>query len=273
VPSENGLPPARQWAKKLRVINDLAVLGVSGHDGLAQEMALSLERCLADGRHDSHEEVLRSEIRDALATPVQRTVAIHRTLQGLPGYGITTTDYVLSQSLVAVPFGKSLRLYVLDPDCSLTEITEELSWVAIGNARAIAEPFLAFLRHILWGGGLPSTAHGELAAYWSVRHAMEYYPAGLARPIQLTVMSLGRKDSVEVVERGERELAILDQTVEASVDAIRRSFGAQHTKPAGSGSAPPTPPPPSAEKPPRKRVPEVRLTIESPEQRKKGRKW
>jgi hypothetical protein len=165
-------------------------------------------------------------------------------------------------------------LYVLDPDCSLTEITDELSWVAIGSARAIAETFLAFLRHVLWHDGLPSTAHAELAAYWTVRHALDYCPAGLSRPIQLTLVNRDEGGSFEIVERGERELAVIDQTIEASVEAIRRSFGSQRGKPSASGGPPPTTtPPPVPDKPPRKRVPEVRLRIESPEQRKRNWKW
>jgi hypothetical protein len=270
MPSQDGLPPARARAKKLRVVGGQAVLGVSGHDGLAQEMALSLEHCLAEpDRRDSTEAVFRAKIRDALAAPVQRTVAIHRTLQGLPGFGSTTREYVLSHSAVAIPFGKSLRLYVLDPECSLTEVTDELSCATAGAAQEVAEPFLAFLRKLLWPEGPPSLARGELAAYWTVRHAIESNAPGLAHPIQLMVIRRGPDGSTEILERGEREVAVLGQAVESRIEAMKESLrGRLAGSPDGaSGRAT------DVDKLPRKRVPEVRLTLDSPERRRRNWRW
>ena len=271
LPSEDGLAPARQRARKLRVVGGMAVLGVSGHDGLAQEMALSLERSLTESDHqDVAEDVLRSSIRDALAAPVQRTVAIHKTLQGLPGFGITSNDYVLSQSMVAIPFQDSTRLYALDPECSLTEITDEHTYAAIGNT-TVAGPLLAFLREVMWQNGVPNQANGELAAYWTVRHAVENTPAGLAHPIQLVVMVRRQDGSIEIIERGDRELAAIGQVMETSLEAMRRSFATQpHAS--GSGGGPKPPPVPTA-KPTRKRVPEVRLRLEPPDQGTGRDRW
>lgn len=271
MPSEDGLAPARQWARKLRVVGGKAMLAVSAHDGLAQEMGLSLERALAElDQVECAEDVLRAGIRDALAAPVQRTVAIHRTLQGLPGFGVSSNEYVLSQSMVAIPFQGSLRLYLLDPECSLTEITSELSYAAIGNVKAIADPFLAFLREVLWQDGLPGQAHGELAAYWTVRHAIENNPVGLTHPIQLIVMARRQDESIEIIERGDRELAAIGQMVDSSLRTVRKSLT---PPPRGSASGSGKPPSGDVGKVARKRVPEVRLKLESPEQGRGPSRW
>ncbi len=266
MPSEDGLPPARQWSKKLQVIGGQAVLGISGHDGLAQEMALSLGRRLSEPEErEISEDLLRSKLRDALATPVQRTVGIHRTLQGLPGFGITSNEYAVVQALLAIPFRGTLRLYVLDPECTLTEVTPNLAWSAIGRARTVAEPFLTFLRRVIWDRDRPSVAQAELAAFWTLRHAIENNPSGLSYPIQLVVMVRSEPGSIDIIERGERELEVIRQVVEEGEEAFRRSF---RVLPSGQveirsmGSA--------AEPSKRKRVPEVRLTLDRPEKGSSG---
>jgi hypothetical protein len=271
MPSEDGLPPARQWSKKLRVVGGQAVLGVTGHDGLAQEMALSLERSLAEpDERESAEDVLRAKLRDALAAPVQRTVAIHRTLQGLPGFGITSNEYVISQSLLAIPFRNSLRLFLLDPECSVTEVTDELACATIGSAKAVADPFLAFLRKVLWQDRLPDVALGELSAYWTMLHVAETSPGALTFPVQLVLMRREEGGSIDIYERGERELSRIQQAIERGEEMIRKSLRMQHPAgPEAEGAPAPTPatPPSSVEKPVRKRVPEVRLRLERPDRR------
>ncbi|UCC71298.1 MAG: hypothetical protein JSV86_13000 [Gemmatimonadota bacterium] len=262
MPSEDGLPPARQWGKKLRVVAGQAVLGVTGHDGLAQEMALSLERCLAEpDERDAVEDVLRGKLRDALAAPVQRTVAIHRTLQGLPGFGITSNEYVVSQSMLAIPFRDSLRLFLLDPECSVTEVTDELACATIGGAKVIADPFLTFLRKVLWHDGLPDIALGELCAYWTVLHVAESCPGALTFPVQLVVMRRGDGGSIDIFERGERELSRIQLAIERGEEMIRRSLRGQPSESEGF-AVPAEPPPATGERPIRKRVPEVRLRLE-----------
>jgi hypothetical protein len=257
MPSEDGLPPARQWSKKLSVVGGQAVLAVAGHDGLAQEMALSLERSLGEPeQREATESMLRSKLRDALAAPVQRTVALHRTLQGLPGFGVTSNEYVISQSLLAIPFNNSLRLFVLDPECSLTEVTQNLACAAVGSAKQIADPFLAFLRKVLWDEpDHPNIAQAELTAYWTVRHAIENNPAGLSYPIQIVVMTRSGGGSIEIVERGEREMDVMQQVIEEAEEAIKRTF---RVHPSGRIEVH------RDESPSRKRVPEVRFTMKPP---------
>ncbi len=266
MPSEDGLPPARQWSKKLRVVAGQAVLGVTGHDGLAQEMALSLERSLAEpDKRESADDVLRVKLRDALAAPVQRTVAIHRTLQGLPGFGITSNEYVISQSLLAIPFGDSLRLFLLDPECSITEVTDELACATIGGAKAVADPFLAFLRKVLWEERVPDVALGELSAYWTMLHVAETCPGALTFPVQMVVIRREPSGSIDIYERGERELTRIQQAIERGEEMIRRSL--RTSAPGPEREEPPPVPPTSGEKPVRKRVPEVRLRLEPPDRR------
>ncbi len=268
LPSADGRPAARQEARRLRVVAGQAVLGVAGHDGLAQEMALSLERCLVGpDRRDSAEDVLRAKIRDALAAPIQRTFAIHGTLQGLPGLGISSQDYAISHSILAIPLHRTLRLYAFDPECSLTEITDELRCAAVGSARYAAEPFLAFLRRVLIGNDSPTLATGELAAYWTVHQAIRNRVAGLTYPIQLISVTRTPEGSIEIVERGEQEIASLRQAMEQAEERVRDSF--QDGASGGDGARKLESS--ASEKPTRKRVPEVRLTLQPPERRERGR--
>ncbi|KPK79022.1 MAG: hypothetical protein AMS25_14035 [Gemmatimonas sp. SM23_52] len=271
VPSQDGLPAARQLARKLHVVAGQAVLGVAGHDGLAQEMALSLERCLSEPeQRDAAEDVLRSRIRQALAAPVQRTVAIHRTLTGLPGFAVSSNGYVVTQSLLAVPFEGSLRLFEVDPECTVTEITPELSCACVGSSRSVAEPFLAFLRKVLWSDSRPGLDQAELAAYWTVLHSIESNPGGLSHPIQIVVLTRGKGGPIEIVERGDDYMAGLRRAIAAGEEAVRRSFRAPGPR---ATESPGPPGPASAESSARKRVPEVRLTLDRPERRRGPGGW
>lgn len=260
-PGLNGSMAARQRARPLRIISGQAVLGVSGNAGLAQELSLALEEALASpDRGESTELTFRARLRDALAAPMQRAAAIHRTLAGLPGLGDSAGPYAHSHTLVGLPFRRALRLYAQGSDCVLTEVTEEVPWAAVGPASAAVEAFLYMLRRILWTGDVPSTRRAELAACWALLFAGGDDVTSLER-IQLVVMSRSSDGSIQISERDRESLAGIGQYIEEA----ERSFGdALRGGTSETGASAPA----RDERPVRKRVPEVRLTLERPDARR-----
>jgi hypothetical protein len=100
-------------------------------------------------------------------------------------------------------------------------------------------------------------AQAELAAYWTLQHAIENTPSGLSYPLQLVVMVRSEPGSIDIIERGERELEVIRQVVAEGEEAFRRSFrvlpsGQVEIRSAHASSEPSK----------RKRVPEVRLTLD-----------
>ncbi len=246
----------RSAGRKLRALAGQAVLGVSGSEGLAQEMALSLERALgAPDDRERDEEALRQKIREALAAPVQRTAAIHRTLNGLPGQVAGSGAPARCDTLLAIPLQRSLRLYSFERDCSLTEITTELGFAVVGEAALFAESCLTFLAKLLWGKGVASGAQAELAAYWTLQHAIENAHGSLSGPVQLVVMSRTKQGIIEIVERGESEAVRIRDAIARGEETIRNSVRPQGSGTHLSGESP-------SVAPARKRVPEVRLVMD-----------
>src|SRR2546422_510006 len=60
--------------------------------------------------------------------------------------------------------------------------------MAVGSARAIADPFLAFMRHVLWPLGCPTIQDGTFSAVWTLVHAIDTNAGGVAEPIQVAVL-------------------------------------------------------------------------------------
>lgn len=259
-PAFNGSAPQRRL-KPLRVIAGQALLGVSGHDGLAQELALSLREALAGpDRAGTTELAFRTKLQEALAAPVQRAAAIQRTLSGLPGAGGAGGGSARAQSLIGLPLGRAPRLYVLGADCSLVEVTDESPCVAVGPLGLAAETFLTFVRRNLWGEAVPTTRQAELAACWALMFAAGD-SAEVLDHAQLVVMARKSDGTIEIAERGGESLASIRESIEEMEGVFRQSFGGPARGPDGKGSS-------GDQRPVRKRVPEVRFTLERPDARR-----
>ena len=258
---DHDLSNAPRPARSLRVISGQAVLGVSGPEGLAQEMTLALEGALATPeRGDGSELSFRNKLREALAGPIQRGAPLQRSL----GAVADSSDGDGSRrscggGIVALPFRRALRLYVLDSTCALTELTEENPYASVGSARAPTETFLRFLARNLWPAGVPSLRQAEMAACWALAHSQA--DGRVPEPYQLIVMSRAADGSIEIEERGEAGLAALRAAVREAEEAFRAAaaVGVAQFVEANSGSN---------HRPVRKRVPEVRLTLERPDSRR-----
>ena len=255
------LANAPRQVRPLRVISGQAMLGVSGPEGLAQEMTLALEGALATPeRGDGSELSFRHKLREALAGPIQRGAALQRSLvarvDSSDGDGSRRT---CSGGIVALPFRRALRLYVLDSACALTELSEENPWASVGAARAVTEAFLRFLARNLWQAGVPSLRQAEMAACWTLAHAQA--DGGVPESQQLVVMSRAADGSIEIEERGEAGLADLREAVREAEEAFRAAAAvgmAQLVEPNSGNHSGPV----------RKRVPEVRLTLPRPDSRR-----
>jgi hypothetical protein len=76
----------------------------------------------------------------------------------------------------------------------------------------IADPFLAFLRRVLWKDKSPSLGEGILATLWTLLHAIDTNPGGVADPIQLIILRREAKQ-YEARELSDSELGEHKQAV------------------------------------------------------------
>src|SRR5262245_30654943 len=62
----------------------------------------------------------------------------------------------LSKTMVALPIKRKLCLFQFDYSGAPEEATAELPFIALGSGQPIADPFLAFLKRILWKDHRPT---------------------------------------------------------------------------------------------------------------------
>ncbi len=269
--SKGGPATVEPPAGLLRVVGGQAIFGVSGPEGLTQEISAALDVYVAErdpGRVAP--EAHSTGIRDALAEPVGLAVAMTQALRQVPGVAVGPGEFVLGGSMIALPARGMPCLYVVDEELAVTEITEEVTCAAIGPARAAAESFLAFVRRLLWPDSQPTRAEGQLAAYWTVQHVVETTLGRLGRSVQILSLSRGSDGAVEIVRSEGRAMEGLDGAVGASLDEVGKSLRehvlANLDSPAGPEVA-------RRERQVHRRVPEVRVTLREPQGEERKWKW
>jgi hypothetical protein len=89
----------------------------------------------------------------------------------------------ITTTLVALVARDEPQLIQFDCECCPEVIIRDLPFVSIGSGQMIADPFLAFLKRIFWKERLPSVSEGIFTVVWTLKHALETAPGGIAPPI------------------------------------------------------------------------------------------
>ena len=79
-------------------------------------------------------------------------------------------------------------LFNFDVNGSPERSTADLPFISMGSGQAIADPFLALLRRLLWHDQEPTLAEGRLAAVWTIDHVCQTNPGGVAGEPQLSIL-------------------------------------------------------------------------------------
>jgi 20S proteasome alpha/beta subunit len=142
---------------------------------------------------------------------------------------------VLCKSLVGAAVRKEPVLYQFDYGGAPEQATEKLPFIALGSGQAMADPYLAFLRRILWKDRRPTVAEGRLVAAWTIRHVSQTAVGFVGGPIQLATLAISDGvPSVELADPAEH-----DGSIEEAEAALRDYFRRRREGPA---PAPPKPP-------------------------------
>ena len=151
----------------------------------------------------------------------------------------------VATSVLALPLDGEPRLFQFDHQCAPEEASEDLPFIAIGSGEAIADPFLAFLRRIFWPTTLPSLVDGVFAAFWTLQHAIDVNPGGVAEPKQIITIAKDAAGKVSARELPDDELEDHVEAVRAAekrLSEFKREL-VQNDEPTeeGDGSMPPPP--------------------------------
>jgi hypothetical protein len=216
---------------------DAMIYAATGAVGMGQLIADELARAYANKAFTNcaSPEQLMNRIAQTIEQVVRPYLQSGTSLQKL-GQPVAGS---LCKSLVAISFKNTPCLFQFDFNGAPERATEHLPFVSLGSGQPIADPFLAFLKRLIWAGSQPTLAEGKLASVWTIDHVCKTNPGGVGGEVQLMALPTAGKiselDTTEVAEH--RQLAAAAET--ALVKALRPEPAAVLVEP------PPMPLPPA----------------------------
>ena len=221
-------PTVIQPLNKLDILQNHIIMGVSGQVGLAQlyrDRIESLWKANELGIGVTLPDVQR-KVCDAIqkdAVPALQRAAASAPFMGPAG----AFEFASTKSVIALPVGGPTgypELVQCEHSGQTEAATDDLPYVAVGSGQQIADPHLAFLRHVFWPDKLPNVADGIFAVMWTLLHAIRVNPGGVAEPIQLATLERRKGKELRAEKLSEQAVAEHRQHV-TDAEKYLRSFG------------------------------------------------
>lgn len=183
------LPTIQQnTSKKLRIIGQDMVFGMAGAVGMSQSHHESLQtairstggKCNYRAQNEAKrklESLLWANAKDAW----DRACIVSRALLQ------PALDDCEHSTLIACSVGGQAELIQFTGKCSGEYATEELPFVAVGSGQPKADPFLAFVRRILWPDRLPDLSEGVFACLWTLNYVI-HADTTINPPVQIVTL-------------------------------------------------------------------------------------
>lgn len=226
----------RQPVKKLEILSNSVIVGVSGPVGTSQRYQGEIRRMWETKvfRNDQADQAMQ-RISNALAPITKAELAMAQA--AAPVLGNLAVTSAMAHMVVAIPIQKESCLIQYNQQVSPELASRSLPFVAIGGGQLTADPFLAFIRRLFWPTKLPTLAEGIFAALWTLRHAIQTSPGGVADPIQVAVLEGMKARELDGAELAEHERAIADAEMRCANALTSATTGAAPDAPI---QAPPT---------------------------------
>lgn len=174
-----GVRTIEQPTEKLDLVEDRIIIAGTGQIGLGQRFRRVVERAWGD-------KIFQKE-----AIDVGRELC-KRACEDFAFTGATKGQY---GALVAFPAGDKACLceFAVSDFQPELKVTDRIWYASMGSAQPITDPFLAFMREVLWGGGPPLVQEAILAVVWTLDHAIAVNPGGVNGPARIGVLDRGEK--------------------------------------------------------------------------------
>lgn len=183
-----GSPTVRQEVKKLDVISEKIIVGVSGPVGLGQKIKHKIGQQWSANEFGSLDQIqVCSKISDGMREHIVPLLQTAQHAVPVVGNGVAASS-ALSASIVAMIVKHKPVLIQFDFQGASELANEGIPFIAVGSGQQLADPFLAFIRRIFWKDHLPNLNEGIFAALWTLNHAIEVNPGGVSKPIQVAVL-------------------------------------------------------------------------------------
>lgn len=205
-----------QVSDKITIEEDDVIIACSGSAGLSQLIKEELR-----GRwHEFKQFRCARDVRNAVSEGMfsQIEPAANRAKSAGKSFGGCDT-------IVALPTNLTPALFQFNALADSMEITSELTFASIGNGSNQADPFLAFVKRILWSDQAPnSTRIAILGVLWTLQHVSRVSAGlGVGEPHRIAVLEK-RGGSWIAKLLSEGELSEHRQAIIEAEDALR-AFG------------------------------------------------
>jgi len=194
-----------QPVRKLSVVANTSILGVSGAIGLSQRIGGIINKLWDDKKLRGASFEVMQAVRDGIGPVLKTEISYAIEAAKLIGHPAASSA-AISLTVLAIPVQGTLRLYQFGCTGDPEEATVDLPFIAIGSGQNLADPFLAFLREIFWKQSKPNASEGIFATVWSLLHAIRTNTGGVKEPIQLmTIKQEGGKAVIKEFDNAELE--------------------------------------------------------------------
>jgi hypothetical protein len=113
--------------------------------------------------------------------------------RAIEDFAATRADKGSYGALVAFACRKKFHLCELAVQDFQPEFkTADMWFSTMGSGQLIADPFLAFIKRVLFGHSRPKLHEGVFATYWTLEQAIELNAGGIQGPAQIATLSLNQ---------------------------------------------------------------------------------
>lgn len=219
---KEGIPTiGQQHITKVHILSDSIVYSSTGAVGLSQVISNEIKSCWE--KKDFHGIKSPEEMMDKIGKKIAGHIAPYLQTANLIRPLVGDASSSLCKSLVAMHVRKQPCLFTFDFNGAPERATSELPFVSMGSGQSIADPFLAFLKRLLWQNHQPTLPEGRLAAIWTIDHVRLTNPGGVGGKIQTATLYSDKDNphvlSEEVIQEHLQQIRVAE---EALIQAIKK---------------------------------------------------
>lgn len=208
-----GTAVEQQVSDKITIEDDNVIIACSGSAGLSQLIKEELSSSWHDIKQLRGSKDVRNAVSDAMYTQIEPTAKRARSVG---------KAFAGCETLVAMPINHTPALFQFNGWADSFGLTSDLPYLSIGSGSRFADPFLAFLKRILWSDRVPnSTRIGVFSVLWTLQYVSKIGPGlGVGEPHRIVVME-NRGSGWLAGRLGEGELSEHRQAIIDAEDALR----------------------------------------------------
>lgn len=211
-----GTAVEQQVSNKITIEEDDVIIACSGSAGLSQ----LIKEELSGSWHEFKQLRCMTDVRNAVSGAMYSQIEpmAKRAKSAGKAFGGCNT-------MVALPVNHTPALFHFNPLADSLEITSEFPFVSIGSGNRQADPFLAFIKRILWNDRAPSSTRVAIfGVLWTLQHVSTVSAGlGVGEPHRIAVLE--KRGTAWIANLlGEGELSEHRQAIIEAEDALR-AFG------------------------------------------------